>query len=184
MKSPSKLPGAKESMLPIAGHDHLQGSIDAPVQLVEYGDYECPFCGEAYPVVKAVQQELGESLCFAFRNFPLANLHPHAQHAAEAAEAAAFQQHFWAMHSMLFENQDQLEDEDLVGYASALRLDARRLISEVMTGEHAARVREDFRSGARGGVNGTPTFFINGIRYAGQSTFNGLLTALVGRRAG
>lgn len=184
MKSSSKLSSAQESMLPIAGRDHLQGSIDAPITLIEYGDYECPYCGHAYPVVKAVQAELGSKLCFAFRNFPLANLHAHAQHAAEAAEAAAFQQHFWAMHDMLFENQDQLEDEDLAGYASALHLDAPRLIAEVMSGQHAARVREDFRSGARGGVNGTPTFFINGIRYAGQPSFDGLLFALVGRRAG
>jgi protein-disulfide isomerase len=184
MKSPSSHGTARGLVLPVAGRDHLQGSIDAPILLIEYGDYECPYCGAAHPVVKAVQKELGEKLCFAFRNFPLANMHPHAEHAAEAAEAAAAQGQFWAMHDMLFENQQQLEDEDLAGYASALHLDAKRLIREVMAGEHAARVREDFRSGALGGVNGTPTFFINGVRFSGEPSVPGLLGALVGRRTG
>jgi protein-disulfide isomerase len=184
MKSTPAPTASNASMLPAAGRDHLQGPISASMLLVEYGDYECPFCGAAYPVVKAVQKELGDRLCFAFRNFPLTNLHPHARHAAEAAEAAAFQQHFWAMHDTLFENQDQLEDEDISGYAAALHLDVSRLMSEVAAGAHAARVREDFLSGTRGGVNGTPTFFINGVRYSGAPTVSGLITALLGRHAG
>src|SRR5947207_12422035 len=92
--------------LPVAGRDHIQGAADAPIALLEYGDYECPFCGEAYPIVKAVQERLGERLCFAFRNFPLVNSHPHAEHAAEAAEAAGAQGKFWEMHDLLFQNQD------------------------------------------------------------------------------
>ena len=164
--------------LPIAGRDHFQGPMDAPITLLEYGDYECPYCGEAYPVVKAIQKRLGARLCFVFRNFPLTNSHPHAQHAAEAAEAAGEQGKFWEMHDLLFENQDALEDEDLAQYATALGLDGRRLIAEISTGAHTARVREDFRSGARDGVNGTPTFFINGVRYDGAPDVEGLLAAL------
>ena len=155
------------SALPMPDRDHIQGPTDAAIQLVEYGDYECPYCGEAYPVVKAIQERLGNRLCFAFRNFPLTNAHPHAEHAAEAAEAANEQERFWEMHDLLYEHQDALEDEDLAQYASDLGLDARRLISEVQAEAHASRIGEDFRGGARNGVNGTPTFFINGVRYDG-----------------
>ena len=165
-------------LLPQARRDHIQGPIDASIALVEYGDYECPYCGEAYPIIKAIQERLGDRLCFAFRNFPLVNAHPHAQHAAEAAEAAGVQGKFWEMHNLLFENQNDLEDEDLGQYATALGLDGRRLIGEVMAGTHTERVREDFRSGVRGGVNGTPTFFINGARYDGETSVNALVAAL------
>jgi protein-disulfide isomerase len=164
-------------MSPIPGRDHIQGPIDAPIALLEYGDYECPYCGDAYPVVKAIQERLGERLCFAFRNFPLANAHPHAEHAAEAAEAAGMQGKFWEMHDTLYENQDALDDEHLAQYAADLGLGAD-LMGEVVAGVHAARVREDFRSGARGGVNGTPAFFINGVRYDGTPDADALLTAL------
>ena len=164
--------------LPVAGRDHIQGPIDAPLTLVEYGDYECPSCGEAYPIVKAIQQRLDDRLCFSFRNFPLINPHPHAQHAAESSEAAGTQGRFWEMHDVLFENQDALEDKNLAEYAAALGLDSRRLIAELLSGAHTARVREDFRSGVRCGVNGTPTFFINGTRYDGGWDFDGLLDAL------
>jgi len=164
--------------LPVAGRDHIQGRIDAPIALVEYGDYECPYCGDAYPIVKAIQERLGDQLCFAFRNFPLGNMHPYAEHAAEAAEAAGAQGHFWEMHDALFENQDALEDRDLAEYASALGLDAERLMNEIQSGAHTARVREDFRSGTRNGVNGTPTFFINGVRYDGGLEAGELFAAL------
>lgn len=168
---------AKPTM-PVAGRDHIQGPINAPVALVEYGDYQCPYCGEASPMVKAIQERLGDRLCFAFRNFPLANMHPYAEHAAEAAEAAGAQGRFWEMHDLLFENQEALEDSDLEQYASALGLDSQRLMNEVLASAHAARIREDFRGGARHGVNGTPTFFINGERYDGQLTASGLLVAI------
>ena len=163
---------------PVAGRDHIQGSIDASITLLEYGDYECPLCGEVYPVIKAIQERLGDELCFAFRNFPLATMHPHSEHAAEAAEAAGAQGSFWEMHDVLFENQDALEDEDLGRYAALLGLDARRLVAEVVTGVHNARIREDFRNGVRGGVNGTPSFFINGMRYDGARGLDPLLEAL------
>jgi protein-disulfide isomerase len=169
--------------LPIAGRDHIQGPIDAPIKLVEYGDYECPSCGEAYPIIKAVQKHLGGRLCFAFRNFPLTNIHRHAEHAAEAAEAAGAQGRFWEMHNMLFENQDTLDDESLAQFAATLDLDARRLINEVVADTHIERVREDFRSGVRSGVNGTPTLFINGVRYDGARTVENLLAAFSERVA-
>jgi protein-disulfide isomerase len=152
----------------VSDEDHAAGPADAPVTLVEYGDYECPYCGMAYPIVKALQRELGPSLRFVFRNFPLAEVHPHARHAAQAAEAAAAQGKFWEMHDMLFEHQHALEDTDLIEYARSLGLDAERVAQELEAGTHAKRVRDDFRNGMRSGVNGTPTFFINGARYDGS----------------
>ena len=164
--------------LPDDDRDHIQGPIGAPIALLEYGDYECPACGQAHPIVKAIQQQFGDDLCFAFRNFPLTTVHPHAEHAAEAAEAAGNQGSFWEMHDLLFENQDALEDGDLAEYAAALGLDHVRLIREVLSGAYAGRVREDFKSGVRAGVNGTPTFFINGERYDGARSLEPLLGAM------
>jgi protein-disulfide isomerase len=146
----------------------MAGPHDAPVTLVEYGDYECPHCGRAHPVVKAVQRELEGQLRFVFRNFPLAEAHPHALVAAQAAEAAGAQGRFWEMHDLIFENQDALELADLVGYAESLGLDTRRFEADLEAGTFAKKVRDDFRSGVRSGVNGTPTFFINGARYDGS----------------
>src|ERR687896_2244603 len=153
---------------PVSADDHIAGPDDAPITLVEYGDYECPYCGMAYPVVKGIQRELGSRLRFVFRNFPLAEAHPHARKAAQAAEAAAAQGKFWEMHDMIFEHQDALEDEDLIAYARSLGLDAERVARELEAGTHAKRVRDDFRSGVRSGVKGTPTFFVNGLRYEGS----------------
>jgi protein-disulfide isomerase len=165
--------------LPLPNRDHLQGPADASISLVEYGDYECVFCGDAHSIVTKLQQRLAGRLCFVFRNFPAANAHPHAQHAAEAAEAAGVQGKFWEMHHLLFQHQDALEDDDIAQYASILGLEAERLIQEIWAGVHAPRVKEDFRSGARGGVNGTPTFFINGERYEGDLDLDELLDALI-----
>jgi protein-disulfide isomerase len=164
--------------LPDRERDHIRGSIDGSIRLLEYGDYQCPFCGEAQTIVKEIHRRLGEDLCFAFRNFPLANIHPHAEHAAEAAEAAAAQGNFWGMHDILFENQTALEDEDLARYAAELGLDQARLIRDVSSSAYAQRIREDFRSGVRGGVNGTPTFFIDGERYDGSLDLEYFLNAL------
>jgi protein-disulfide isomerase len=163
---------------PVGANDHVQGSAKAPVTLVEYGDYECPYCGEAYSVVKELQKRLGDQMRFVFRNFPLAQAHPHAEHAAEAAEAAAAQGKFWEMHDMLYENQDALEDEDLVRHARALHLDVPRFVKEMEAGTYTERVREDFRSGVRSGVNGTPSFFINGARHDGAYDLASLLAAI------
>ncbi len=164
--------------LPISKRDHFQGPIDAASTLVEYGDYECPFCGRAYPIVKAVQKTLGEDLCFAFRNFPLTNMHSHAEHAAEAAEAAGAQGKFWEMHDLLYEKQEALENSDLAQYAADLGLDVDRLSREILNGAYSKRIREDFMSGVRSGVNGTPSFFVNGERHDGGYDFESLLAAL------
>lgn len=153
---------------PVSERDHASGPEDAPVTLVEYGDYECPYCGMAYLVVKSAQRELGEQLRFVFRNFPLAEAHPHARLAAEAAEAAAAQGKFWQMHDGLFEHQDALEAEDIIGYAKSLGLDMAQFARDLKDPKITKRVRDDFRSGVRSGVNGTPTFFINGNRYEGS----------------
>ncbi|MCC6313570.1 MAG: thioredoxin domain-containing protein [Thermomicrobiales bacterium] len=149
---------------PVGPRDHAQGSADAPVTLVEYGDYECPFCGEAYGIVKQLQADEGSRLRFVFRNFPLTQSHPFAEKAAEAAEAAGAQGKFWEMHDMLYEHQDALEPQDLIAYATELGLDVERFTRDLDAGTYAERVREDFMSGVRSGVNGTPTFFINGRR--------------------
>jgi protein-disulfide isomerase len=151
--------------LPVGPRDHAQGPADAPVTLVEYGDYECPHCGRAYPIVKEVQRRLGAKLRFVFRNFPLSEMHPHAEHAAEGAEAAGAQGKFWEMHDALFEHQGALDDKHLVAYAAAIGLDAARFGIDLRGHTNRARVREDFVTGARSGVNGTPTFFINGVRF-------------------
>jgi len=153
---------------PVGERDHIAGPDDAPVTLVEYGDYECPYCGMAHPVVKRAQRELGNQLRFVFRNFPLAEAHPHAQTAAQAAEAAGAQGRFWEMHDMIFEHQDALEVKDLLGYAASLGLDAEKIARDLEAGTYVKRVREEFRSGVKSGVNGTPTFFVNGARYDGS----------------
>jgi protein-disulfide isomerase len=153
---------------PVSARDHAAGPDDAPVTLVEYGDYECPHCGRAHPVVKAVQRELEGQLRFVFRNFPLAEAHPHALLAAQAAEAAGAQGRFWEMHDMIFEHQDALEPQDIVGYAELIGLDIAQFERDLEAGTYAKKVRDDFRSGVRSGVNGTPTFFVNGERYDGS----------------
>lgn len=158
--------------------DHIQGPADAAVTLLEYGDYECPYCGAAYPIVKQVQEAMGDRLRFVFRNFPITTSHPHAELAAEAAEAAAAQGQFWPMHDLLYENQTHLEADDLAGYAERLGLDVARFRRELDDHVYAPRVREDFMSGVRSGVNGTPTFYIDGIRYEGSYDAGPLLEAL------
>jgi protein-disulfide isomerase len=163
---------------PVSNTDHCAGPDDAPVTLVEYGDYECPHCGSAHRIVLAVRQRMGQRLRFGFRHFPLAEIHPHAMHAAEAAEAASDEGKFWEMHDALFENQEALEDSDLIRYAQELGLDAERVERELVSGVHEKRVREQFLSGVRSGVNGTPTFFISGIRYDGPWDPDSLLDAL------
>lgn len=162
---------------PVGTADHVQGQRDAPLTLVEFGDFECPYCGAAYPQLKAVQQALGDSLCFVFRNFPLTNAHPHALLAAGFAEAAATIGRFWEMHDMLYEHQDALEDGDLVGYAQAVGC-AEPLISTALRGEYARKVLQDFSSGVRSGVNGTPCIFINGTRWDGPATSVALVPVL------
>jgi protein-disulfide isomerase len=145
--------------------DHVVGAEGATVELVEFGDFECPHCGAAHGVLKQVLHRVGSGLLFAFRNFPLSQIHPHAFLAAEAAEAAGAQGEYWPMHDKLFENQEALEPDDLVAYAKILRLDVARFAEDLSRNTHAAKVKGDFSSGVRSGVNGTPTFFVDGVRY-------------------
>ena len=169
-------------ILPVGDRDHSMGTPEANVVLVEYGDYQCPFCGAAYPVVKRVQKELGSQLRFIFRNFPITNAHPFAEWAAETAEAAAAQGKFWAMHDFLYENQRLLGNESpFVKEEASLGLDVARVGREVARRAYSSRIEEDFMSGVRSGVNGTPTFFINGTRYDGPAEYEELLSSL--RRA-
>jgi NhaA family Na+:H+ antiporter len=158
--------------------DHVRGPVDAPLTLVEYGDYECPFCGAAHPVVEAVRRQLGDDLRFVFRHFPLVTVHAHAWGAAEAAEAAGAQDKFWPMHDLLFADPGHLSVADLLARAIALDLDMDRFEADLRDRIHARKVQEDFLSGVYGGAQGTPTFFVNGARYDGMPDGPGLLAAL------
>lgn len=162
---------------PPGREDHSQGRDDAPVTLVEYGDYQCPYCGEAYAIVKAVQREMGSDLRFVFRNFPLQQAHPQALAAASMAEAAAGEGLFWPMHDLLYEHQDQLDDAGLAGYGRVLGL-SDAAVEAAFSGAYLQRIRQDFDSGIRSGVNGTPAFFINGRRHDGGWDAATLLQAM------
>ncbi|MFL5854932.1 MAG: Na+/H+ antiporter NhaA, partial [Solirubrobacteraceae bacterium] len=161
--------------------DHIRGNEDAAVTLVEYGDFECPYCGQAESAVRELLRSFGADLRYAFRHLPLADVHPNAQMAAEASEAAAAQGRFWEMHDALFDHQDALTPAALRRYAQDLGLDVERFWDEVRTREHAPRVAEDVRSADESGVAGTPTFFINGRRHQGAYDVDTLTTAV--RRA-
>jgi protein-disulfide isomerase len=157
--------------VPVGPADHVVGPASAPITLVEYGDYECPHCGRAHVVLQTVLSELAQEVRFVFRNFPLAEVHPHAQAAAEAAESVAAHggnDAFWAMHDMLFENQDALEPDAILEYATAVGADPHVVAADLSSGAMTEHVRADFRSGVRSGVNGTPTFFVNGRRFDGN----------------
>lgn len=164
--------------LPVSARDHSRGPAVAPITLVEYGDFECPFCGMAYPTVKELQRRLGDRLRFVYRHFPRTSEHPHAHLAAESAEAAGAQGRFWEMHDRLFEHQQVLEFDDLVGHAAQLGLDTDRVRRELETHAYHARVQEDLLGGVHSGVHGTPTFFINGVRHEGRWELEALLDAI------
>jgi protein-disulfide isomerase len=150
---------------PVADSDHSQGPASAKVTLVEYGDYQCPHCAAAYPIIKAVQERLGVRMRFVFRNFPLNQAHPYAELAAESAEAAGAQGKFWEMHDALFENQEQLGQPLIETLVKRLHLDTARFEADLESRHFQAHVKHDFMGGVRSGVNGTPGFFINGARY-------------------
>jgi protein-disulfide isomerase len=162
----------------VSSRDHAEGPADAASTLVEYGDYQCPYCGAAYPVVKDVQKTLGKKLRFVFRNFPLTQAHPYALIAAEAAEAAALQGKFWEMHDLLFEEQHLLKPEIIPSWANRIGLNVEQFGNDIKKDVVEKRIQEDRRSGIRSGVNGTPTFFINGSRYDDPPDYNSLLAAL------
>lgn len=163
---------------PVGPDDHTQGPADAPVTLVEYGDFQCPYCGAAYPVIHEVQRRMGQKLRFVFRPFPLKQIHPNAEHAAELAEAAATKGKFWEMHALLFENQRALGDRHLMEYAAKAGLDPGWAAKVLEEGTFAKTVSQSFRSGVKSGVNGTPTFFMNGYRYDGPADAEAMIEAL------
>jgi len=163
---------------PVTPEDHIQGPEDAAVTLVEYGDYECPDCGRAYSIIKRVQKHFGKRLRFVLRNFPLSELHLHAESAAETAEFAGAHGKFWEMHDLLFENQERLSELLYLGLAKELSLAPEALRQALEEGKYKARVRSDFSSGVRSGVNGTPTFFINGKRHDEPFDYDTLVPAI------
>ena len=163
---------------PVTPEDHVQGSENAQVTLVEYGDYECPHCGRAYSIIKRIQKHFGKSLRFVFRNFPLSELHPQAESAAETAEFAGARGKFWEMHDLLFENQERLSGALYLKLAEQLSLPIGALRKALEEGTYRTRVRADFSSGVRSGVNGTPTFFINGKRHDGPFDYETLVRAI------
>jgi protein-disulfide isomerase len=151
---------------PFSEKDHYQGEIKSPLELLEYGDYQCPYCGRAYPIIKQVQSRLGKDLRFVFRNFPLTDAHPQAYTAALAAEAAGRQNAFWKMHDLLYENQEKMSGQRFFNeLATSLGLDIAKFEADLQDPAIAKKVDEDFESGVRSGVSGTPGFFINGLRY-------------------
>jgi protein-disulfide isomerase len=159
---------------PVGKHDHVQGRSTATVTLVEYGDYQCPFCGNIQPVIKKLQKHYGDQLRFVFRNFPQVRVHAYAQRAAEAAEAAGAQGKFWEMHGYLYDHQEALDVENLARAADALGLDKVKFDREVAERVYADRVQRDIQSGNDSGVGGTPTIFINGARSDDDDDFEKL----------
>ena len=164
--------------VPAGSQDWSDGPESAVVSFVEYGDFECPHCGAMEPVLRELRRLAGPAMRFVFRHFPLTSSHPHAAHAAEAAEAAGAQGAFWPMHDTLFVNQQALADEDLVRYAGGLGLDAETVATDLANHQYEPNVREDFMSGVRSGVSGTPTFFINDVRYDGAYELDALAHAV------
>ena len=167
----------------IAGDDWIRGRADAPVTILEYGDFECPYCAMARPVLEGLVNEYSEDIRLVYRHFPITTTHPHARIAAESAEAAGAQGKFWEMHDMLFTHQDRLEFEDLRRYAQAVGLDLRRFDQEMQNRVYEDEVRRDYRRGIQDGVNGTPSIFINGLRYDGPRDYGSILAAIESRVA-
>lgn len=163
---------------PVTERDHARGEASAPLTLLMYGAYECPHCVEANNIVKEIESRLGARLRFVFRHFPRTNVHPHAEAAAEVAEAAAEQGKFWEMHDTLFAHFNHLDGEHLMLYAKELGLDMERFEQAIIHRSFAARVQEDFKSGEECGVRATPTFFINGARHKGAWDVDALLKAV------
>src|SRR5437588_6893882 len=163
---------------PASERDHSQGPATAAVTLVQYGDYECPYTRQSTTIVRAIQQQLGDQLRFVFRNFPLTEIHPHALHAALAAEAAAMEGKFWQMHDYIFHHQHTLEDSDLVQFAEAVGLERQQYARDMTHQPSLLHIEADLEGGERSGVQGTPTFFINGVMYRGSWEHDALLAAL------
>lgn len=152
----------------VTSSDHVQGDINAPIELVEYGDYQCSYCGQAYYVVKGLQKKLGKDLKFIFRNYPIEEIHPNAFHAAIAAETAALHGKFWEMHDILYENQHRLDDSAIVNYVQKIGLDSKLFEKEFGSHSIIEKIEYDMKTGNQSGVRGTPTFFINGKMFEGN----------------
>jgi protein-disulfide isomerase len=165
-------------LLPIQPDDHVQGSADARLTLVEYGDYECPACGTLFLTIRQLHQQMGVDVRIVYRHYPFSGRHPHAQLAAEAAEAAGAQGKFWEMHDLLFEHQGALEQKHLTGYAQQLTLDRNTFGKALKDRTFEERVREDFRRGVANGVYGTPGLFVNGVRHDGALDAQSILGKL------
>jgi len=162
----------------VTQNDNIQGNSNAVITLVEYGDYQCPHCGHAYPIVKQIQEQFGDKLKFVFRNFPLQNIHELAVPAAVASEAIGKQNKFWEMHDAIFENQRELNDNSFTKFADQLGADVKQFNEDRNDKIILDKVEGDFESGIVSGVNGTPTFFINGIRYNGSWEFSELAATI------
>ena len=178
----SEIPEMRRLAVAVSERDHALGPSGAPVTLVEYGDFECPFCGMAYPDIKEIRGRLGDHIRFVYRHFPRPE-HPHARHAAEAAECAAAQSEhqFWAMHDALFEHQQALDDEHLVQYATNIGLDVPRFSQDLNHHTYHERVQQDLQGAVRSDVHGTPTLFINGERYQGRARADDLYREILER---
>ena len=166
---------------PLGPEDHVDGPRDAPLELVMYGDFQCPFCTAAQPILRRVRDRLGGRLRFAFRQFPRRELHPDAERAAQASEAAAAQGAFWEMHDALYALRGRLGADDVVEAARRIGLDADRIRAELEAGTYAAAVQADVGSGEASGVTGTPTFFTGGVRHVGAYDAQSLIAALEDR---
>lgn len=165
----------------VSDRDHSAGSPEAPATLVEYGDYQCPYCGAAHPIVNRLRRHFGTRLRFVFRNFPLTQAHPYAMVAAEAAEAAALLGKFWEMHDFIYEHQEELGPDILPVWAQEIGLALEEFGTAIRKSEITKRIKEDRMSGIRSGVNGTPCFFINGVRYDDAADYEPLRAALEGQ---
>jgi protein-disulfide isomerase len=164
--------------IPVGNDDHALGPASAAVTLIEFGDYQCPFCADAYPMLKRIIEAMGPQLRFVFRHMVLIEVHPFAQFAAEAAEAAGLQGKFWEMHDAIYEHQTELGSDLVNKLGRLLQLDLTRFSADLEARRGRARVKNDFMGGMRSGVAGTPTFFINGERYDGSLDERSLLLAL------
>lgn len=156
------------TFIPVGASDHVQGDPGAPITLLEYGDYECPYCGAAYPILKKLQAHYGDKLRFVFRNFPLSDVHPHAMMAAYTAEGSALQGKFWEVHDLIYEHQKSLSEQVLLNLAKSAGVNVFQLQEDLGKESISKRVEDDFEGGINAGVNGTPGFFVNGKKYDGD----------------
>lgn len=180
----SQLPPVDVLSVPVSDRDHVRGKIDAPITLLEYGDYECPDCEHAAPIVNQLRAKFSDRMRFVFRHFPQSAIHPHASIAAHAAEAAGAQGKFWEMHDVLFKHQHDLIDHDITHFGLMIGLELYRFEADLSSQRYLPIVGENYESGIESGVKGTPTFFFNGKRYRGPATVDALGHAIESVKVG